>query len=106
MPVLLVGGAGLGVLAGSETEACVVQARQSPAVVEAEDGLGQQVQHAVEDHLSGRSDDVASVSNAPGDCRYERNQEQFINEHSSHNVLGYPNQRNERTAAEAVNSLR
>jgi hypothetical protein len=54
-------------LAGGEHEALVRDVAERPGVVEAKDGLGDEVEDAVEDHLTERGDDVAAVGDTPGD---------------------------------------
>lgn len=62
VPELLVGAHRLRVLARTETEAGVIALANRVAVVEAEHGLGEDVENTVENHLARGSDDVAAVS--------------------------------------------
>jgi len=55
------------VFAGGEPETSVVEAGDGDNVDEAIDGLGEEVEDTVEDHLGGRSDEVTSISDTPGD---------------------------------------
>lgn len=55
------------VLAAAQLQGTVVDAAYGPKMDDGEHGLGEQIQDAVEDHLAGRTDDVAAVSETPSD---------------------------------------
>lgn len=68
--VLLVQEAGrstVRVLARGETETGVVELGDGHDVDEAVDGLGEEIEDTVEDHLRGGGDDVSSIGDTPGD---------------------------------------
>jgi len=52
------------VFAGGEPETSVVEAGDGDNVDEAVDGLGEEVEDTVEDHLGGGGDEVSSISNS------------------------------------------
>lgn len=57
----------VGVLAGLEAEALVVDSAELEEEEEEEDGAGDHVQDAVPDHLGRRGDDIAALGQGPAD---------------------------------------